>query len=119
MRSARRRPRELTGFVRGYRTHARLLGTPLGKRVAPPAAKDEARPRYLYGPWGTFASLLDAAITTSIGVLDAANAVLDASSADLEAAISALAARLPAGTIDPQGQDLDLERPIQIASLAS
>jgi hypothetical protein len=111
--------RELTGFVRGYRTHARLLGTPLGKRVAPPAAKDEARPRYLYGPWGTFASLLDAAITTSIGVLDAANAVLDASSADLEAAISALAARLPAGTIDPQGQDLDLERPIQIASLAS
>ena len=111
--------RELNGFVRGYRAHAQLLGTPLGKRVAPPSAKDAARPRYLHGPWGTFASLLDAAVTTSIGVLDAAGAVLDASSADLAGAFRALAVKLPAGTIDPQGGDLDLERPIQIASRAS
>jgi hypothetical protein len=111
--------RQLTGFVRGYRAHARLLGTPLGKRVAPPAAKDEARPRYLRGPWGTFESLLEAAITTSIGVLEAASAVLDASSTDVDAARRALATKLPPGTIDPQGNDLDLERPVQIASLAS
>lgn len=111
--------RELTGFVRGYRAHARLLGTPLGKRVAPPAAKDEARPRYLHGPWGTFESLLEAAITSSLGVLEAAGAVIDASPADLEGAISALAVKLPAGTIDPQGGELDLGRPVQIASPAS
>jgi hypothetical protein len=110
--------RELTGFVRGYRAHARLLGTPLGKRIAPPAAKDEARPRYLHGPWGTFEALLGAAITASLGVLEAADAVLDASSADLDGAISALAVELPAGTIDPQGGGLDLERPVQIASPA-
>jgi Zinc dependent phospholipase C len=107
--------RELDGFVRGYRAHARLLGTPLGKRVAPPAAKDAARPRYLYGPWGTFEALLDAAISTSIGVLDAAGAVLDASSADLDGALRALAVKLPPGSIDPPGHDLDLERPVQIA----
>jgi hypothetical protein len=111
--------RELTGFVRGYRAHARLLGTPLGKRIASVAAKDEARPRYLHGPWGTFESLLEAAIATSVGVIEAAAAVLDASSADVGGARRALAAKLPAGTIDPQGSDLDLARPVQIASLAS
>jgi len=111
--------RELNGFVRGYRAHARLLGTRLGKRVAPPARKDEARPRYLHGAWGTFAGLLEAAVATSIGVLEAAGAVLDATSRDLDGACRALAAVLPAGTIDPQGSELDLERPVQIAALAS
>jgi len=111
--------RELNGFVRGYRAHAQLLGTRLGKRVAPAAAKDEARPRYLHGPWGTFDALLAAAIATSIGVLDAAGAVLDAGASDLDSARRALAVKLPAGTIDPQGHDLDLARPVQIAALAS
>jgi hypothetical protein len=111
--------RELAGFIRGYRAHARLLGTRLGKRIAPPAAKDEARPRYLHGPWGTFESLLEAAIATSVGVLDAAGAVLDASASDLDSARRALAAKLPAGTIDPQGTELDLEQPVRIVSLAS
>ena len=112
--------RELAGFARGYAAHARLLGTPLGKRIAPPAAKDDARPRYLHGPWGSFESLLDAAITTSLAVLEAAGAVLDATTpADLDAARRALDARLPPGTIDPQGIDLDLQRPVQLASLAS
>jgi hypothetical protein len=111
--------RELTGFVRGYRAHARLLGTPLGKRIAPPAAKDAARPRYLHGPWGTFESLLDAAIATSIGVLDAAGTVLDAGAADVDVARRALSVKLPPGTIDPQGSHLDLDRPVQLASLAS
>lgn len=113
------RERELNGFVRGYRAHARLLGTRLGKRVAPPAAKDEARPRYLQGPWGSFEALLAAAITTSLGVLDAAGAVLDAGASDLDSARGALAVKLPTGTIDPQGHELDLERPVQIAALAS
>jgi len=111
--------RELAGFVRGYRVHARLLGTPLGKRIAPPAAKDEARPRFLLGPWGSFEALLEAAITRSLGVLEAADAVLDATTADLDRARRALAVKLPAGTIDPQGNELDLARPVQIAALAS
>lgn len=111
--------RELSDFVRGYRAHAWLLGTRLGKRVAPPAAKDEARPRYLHGPWGTFESLLEAAVAGSIGVLDAAGAVLEAGIADVDDACAALAIRLPAGTIDPQGDHLDLARPVRIASLAS
>jgi hypothetical protein len=113
------RERELNRFVRGYRAHAQLLGTRLGKRVAPPAAKDEARPRYLHGPWGSFEALLAAAITTSLGVLEAAGAVLDAGTSDLDSARRALAARLPAGTIDPQGHELDLARPVQLAALAS
>ncbi len=107
--------RELAGFARGYAAHARLLGTPLGKRIAPPAAKLEARPRYLHGHWGSFESLLDAAITASLGVIEAAGAVLDAGPADLDAARRALDARLPPGTIDPQGADLDLDRPVQLA----
>ena len=111
--------RELNGFVRGYRAHAWLLGTRLGKRVAPPADKEAARPRYLHGAWGSFDALLEAAITRSIGVLEAAGAVLDASSRDLDGARRALAAVLPAGTIDPQGSELDLARPVQIAALAS
>jgi len=111
--------RELNGFVRGYRAHAWLLGTRLGKRVAPPADKEAARPRYLHGAWGSFDALLEAAITRSIGVLEAAGAVLDATSRDLDGARRALAAVLPAGTIDPQGSELDLARPVQIAALAS
>jgi hypothetical protein len=110
--------RELTGFVRGYDAHARLLGSPLGRRIAPPAAKEAAHPRYLVGPWGSFESLLDAAITSSLAILDAAGAVLDATTSDLDAAQRALDARLPPGTIDPQGTDLDLERPVRLASLA-
>ena len=110
--------RELAGFVRGYRVHAWLLGTPLGKRIAPPAAKEAARPRYLHGPWGSFASLLESAIDTSIGVLEAAGAVLDATTGDVERARRALARLLPAGSIDPQGDALDLARPVEIVSLA-
>jgi len=107
--------RELAGFARGYRQHARLLGTPLGKRVAPPAAKDAARPRYLHGAWGTFEALLADAIARSIDVINAAGAVLEAGDRDAAAARSTLDALLPAGTIDPQGDELDLARPVAIA----
>jgi hypothetical protein len=107
--------RELAGFARGYRHHARLLGTPLGKRVAPPAAKEQARPRYLHGPWGTFEALLDDAIAASVPVVNAAGAVLEAGDRDAAPALAALAALLPAGTIDPQGTSLDLSRPVAIS----
>jgi len=106
---------ELAGFARGYRQHARLLGTPLGKRIAPPAAKDAARPRYLRGPWGAFDALLEDAIAASVAVVNAAGAVLEAEDRDAGVATAALARLLPAGTIDPQGAALDLGRPVAIS----
>lgn len=111
--------RELAGLVRGYRHHAWLLGTPLGKRVAPPAAKDEARPRYLHGAWGTFDALLADAVTESIRIVNAAGAVLEAGGRDADAARAALDRLLPAGTIDPQGTALDLARPVAISLRAA
>jgi Zinc dependent phospholipase C len=53
---------ELVGYVRGYRTHTMLLGSPLGKRLASARAKAEAVPRYLEGTWGAFPDLLQAAV---------------------------------------------------------
>lgn len=101
--------------MRDYRWHAWLLGTPLGKRVAPPAAKDESRPSYLRGAWGAFDALLDDDIAGSIEIVNAAGAVLEAGDRDADAARSALAGLLPAGTIDPQGTALDLPRPVAIS----
>ncbi|MBS1122170.1 MAG: hypothetical protein H6Q90_4398 [Deltaproteobacteria bacterium] len=106
---------QLGGFRRGYRAHTRLLGTPLGKRVAPAAAKEAARPRYLEGGWGTFPSLLEDAIAASVVVLEAANAVLDATSSDIHAARAHLASRLPRGTIDPGGELVDLDVPFRVS----
>ena len=105
---------ELAGYVRGYRTHVTLLGTPLGKRLAPPAAKVAATPRYLEGRWGAFATLLEHAVAASLAVLDATADVLDASATDVHRARAQLASRLPRGTIDPAGQDVDLARPFAI-----
>lgn len=106
-------PRELTGFARGYRTHVRLIGSPLGKRIAPAAAKEAARPRYLHGAWGTFAEALTAAVAASAAVLCAAGAVLEATARDLEPALAELARALPAGTIDPQGDESTLRVPFR------
>lgn len=99
---------ELAGFLRGYRRHAWLLGTPPGKRIAPPAAKEAARPKYLHGAWGTFEARLEAAIARSVEIVNAAGAVLDAGERDAAAATAALNALLPPGTIDPQGEELEL-----------
>ncbi|MBP6630541.1 MAG: hypothetical protein KBG28_00325 [Kofleriaceae bacterium] len=107
-------PRELARLGRGYRTHTWLLGSPIGGRIAPAAAKAEARPRLLRGAWGDFASLLGDAITASIEVIDAAAAVLEADPADVPAARAALAQVLPAGTIDPDGAEVDLSRPFVV-----
>ena len=106
---------ELAGYLRGYRTHTRLLGSPLGKRLAPPAAKTAAKDRYLAGTWGTFPALLEHAVAASITVLDAAVEVLDASATDVHRARAQLASRLPRGTIDPAGRDVELARPFAIS----
>jgi hypothetical protein len=105
---------ELVGFRRGYRAHARLLGTPLGKRLAPPAAKDAARPKYLHGAWGTFEGSLEQAIAASVEVMNGAGAVLEATTADAPAARAHLASLLPRGTIDPMGHEVDLGAPYPI-----
>jgi len=105
---------ELRGFRRGYRAHVQLLGTPLGKTVAPAAAKDAARPRYLRGDWGTFERSLEQAIAASIEVIDAAGHVLAAATADVPAARSHLASLLPRGSIDPAGLEVRLETPYRV-----
>jgi hypothetical protein len=76
-----------------------------------------ARPRYLRGAWGPFEALLEDAIAASVPVINAAGAVLEADERDAEAdaAFAALARLLPAGTIDPQGEALDLDHPIAIS----
>ena len=108
-------PGELVRLGRGYRAHCRLLGSWLGRRIAPPAAKEAARPRFLHGPWGTFAGHLSAAIDASLAVIDAAADVLDAEERDVAGARAALAAVLPAGTIDPAGDEVELARPFVVA----
>jgi hypothetical protein len=100
--------RELSGFGRGYRMHTRLLGSAVGKRIAPASAKDAARPRYLQGAWGHFADALDAAVNASIAVLNATAAALDADDRDFASAHEALQRTLPAGSIDPAGDDRTL-----------
>jgi hypothetical protein len=107
--------RELVRLGRGYRAHTWLLGSPLGRRVAPPAAKEAARPRFLHGAWGTFADHLAAAVEASLAVIDAAADVLDAGARDVDAARAALADVLPEGTIDPAGDDVDLARRFVVA----
>jgi hypothetical protein len=106
---------ELGGYLRGYRTHTRLLGTPLGKRLAPRAAKDAVRDRYVTGTWGTCPALLEHAVAASLAVLDATTDVLDASAIDVHRARAQLASRLPRGTIDPAGRDVDLARPFGVS----
>lgn len=108
-------PRELARLGKGYVAHCRLLGSPIGRRIAPPAEKERARPLFVHGPWGTFAGHLAAAVDASLVVLDAAGAVLDADDHDAEAAFAALARVLPPGTIDPQGDEVDLRRPFAVA----
>lgn len=103
--------KEFAGYGRGYRMHTRLLGLPLGKRIAPAAAKEQARPRYLEGAWGNFSAALEAAVEASVPVINAAAAALDASAGDADAAMHALRAALPVGTIDPAGDDATLTTP--------
>lgn len=107
--------RELADCARGYRMHIRLIGSPLGKRIAPAAAKEAARPRYLHGAWGTFEQALERAVAASLAVLDAAAAALEATDLEAGQATAALAAALPPGTIDPSGTEDTLEQPFEPA----
>jgi len=106
---------ELAGFGRGYGQHVRLLGSPIGRRIAPEADKEQARPLYLHGAWGTFEALLADAVAASVPVINAAGAVLDADDTCATAAFAALARVLPSGTIDPDGDDVSLESPFAVA----
>jgi hypothetical protein len=114
--TGRRLPaRELARFGRGYLAHTRLLGSPIGRRIAPAAAKERARPIYLHGGWGDFASHLADAVAASVAVINAAGAVLEATDADAPAAFAALARVLPPGTIDGAGDDVDLAARFRVA----
>jgi hypothetical protein len=101
----------LARMARGYEQHAWLIGSPVGRRIAPEADKERARPLFLEGRWGTFAGVLQAAIDRSTAVLDLAWAVYEAAEADAPAARAALEAALPLGTIDPLREELSLQAP--------
>lgn len=98
---------------RGYEQHAFVLGSPLGKTLARPADKERALPQFLVGAWGRFEALLEKAIDRSVAALEAVWAAFSATDAERDAADRALAALLPSGTIDPDGLDVDLDRPFE------
>jgi hypothetical protein len=103
--------RPLLRMARGYASHARLLGSKLGKRIAPPAEKERAEPLFFRGPWGTFERVLEGAIALSVPVLEATWAAFEADDRDAPLALDALARLLPPGSIEGQGRDIDLDRP--------
>ncbi len=107
--------RELADCARGYRMHIRLIGSPLGKRIAPAAAKEAARPRYLHGAWGTFEHALERAVAASLAVLDATAAAVAAMDVEATEALAGLVAALPPGTIDPSGTEDTLSQPFEPA----
>lgn len=100
---------DLIRMARGYEQHARLIGSPLGHLVASEAAKDAARPKFLFGVWGDFATLLDRAVAHTIPVLDAAwRACQDV------AAERSLRDALPPGSIDELDDRVRLDSPFEI-----
>lgn len=100
----------LTRMGRGYAQHARVLGSPLGARVASEAERARAETRFLRGGWGSFDDVLARAVSRSVDVLERAWTVYTAGDADVPAARRALDEALPLGTIDPPGLEVDLER---------
>ncbi|MBS2014206.1 MAG: hypothetical protein JST00_15060 [Deltaproteobacteria bacterium] len=104
-------PALLARMGRGYAQHAVLLGTPLGKRAAPAHERASIMPRFLSGTWGRFEAILSQAIQGSLVPLERAWALYEASERDETRARAALLDVLPLGSIDPQGEDVDLERP--------
>lgn len=108
---------ELRDWGRGYDHYTALIGSPLGKTIAPESAKERARPIFLAGPWGTFDGLLAEAIRGSIDVMEAAFSVTIAGDGAAEsAALERFRELLGPGTIDAAGDDVDLEKPYLIAS---
>jgi hypothetical protein len=95
----------LRRMARGYEIHARVLASPLGKRVAPPSEKERARPLFFEGPWGSFERVLEDAIKNSVPVIESVWA------AYTDGENTRLDELLPDGTIEGQGLDVDLDRP--------
>lgn len=101
----------LARMGRGYERHALLLGSPLGARIASEADMERAEPRFLRGAWGVFEDVLASAIGGSVAALDRAWSFYTATEPDAAGARRALLDALPLGTIDPQGEEVDLDRP--------
>ncbi len=93
---------------RGYEQHTAVIGSPLGLLVAPASEKERARPKFLFGAWGTFAQALERAIEASVEVLERAWAAYEApdAEADVEGLLGSI---LPPGTIDAPGDDTLLD----------
>lgn len=91
---------ELGRWGRSFVRYTRILASPIGKTVAPPAAKEAARPRYLEGPWGSFDAILEQAIARSAPVLEGVWATLESPSTPLRVP-------LDEGTIDPPGSTFE------------
>jgi hypothetical protein len=107
-------PGAIASWGRDFDRYARLLGTPLGGRLAPAREQERARPLCFEGPWGRFPDLLDAAVRRSLPILEAALEVYDATGPDIDAARARLRALLPPGTIDGPGLEVDLARPFAL-----
>jgi hypothetical protein len=108
--------RTLTRMGRGYARHAILLGSPLGARVASAADKADAAPRFLHGAWGSFEDVVARAIDASAVPIARAWELATAEDAVAVSARARLAELMPPGTIDPQGHEVDLERPFAVPS---
>lgn len=106
----------LRRMASGYAIHARLLGPPLGGRIAPRAEKERAAPLVSRGPWGTFERVLEDAIALSAPVLDAVWSAFIADERDAARALEALEALLPRGTIEGQGLAVDLDEAFVVAA---
>lgn len=103
-------PALLARMGRGYAQHAILLGSPLGKRASTANERATIMPRFLAGTWGSFEAILARAISGSIEPLQRAWAFYDAGEGDAPTARRALLDVLPLGSIDPQGEDVELTK---------
>ncbi len=101
----------LSGWGRGYRDFSRLIGSPVGATIAPPRAKEAARPVFYESGFGRFPDIVARSIARSIPILDAVADVYEASEPDAPAAFARLSALLPPGTIDGAGEGIDLGVP--------
>lgn len=84
--------RELGRWARGYRQYGWLLGSPAGKRLAPPAGKERERPRVFAAPGAHYLDLFTVAVRRVGRYLEAAWAAREGAPLDPVA--------VPEGSID-------------------
>lgn len=101
-------PSLLRRMGRGYAQHSALLGSPLGKRATNAKERAEIMPRFLSGTWGRFDDILARTVAGTLPALERAWAFYEATGADAATARHALLDVLPLGSIDPQGESVDL-----------